>query len=64
MRSASAPRVAQLVCADAERLPFAAAAFDIVISSDLLEHLPDAETHLAEVARVLRAERALLSEDP
>jgi ubiquinone/menaquinone biosynthesis C-methylase UbiE len=46
---------AQLVCADAERLPFATASFDIVISSDLLEHLPDAETHLAEVARVLRA---------
>ena len=44
---------AALVAADAERLPFAAASFEIVISSDLLEHLPDAEAHIAEVARVL-----------
>lgn len=44
---------ARLVAADATQLPFADGAFDIVISSDVLEHLPDADAHLAEVARVL-----------
>jgi SAM-dependent methyltransferase len=46
---------AMLVSADAERLPFMDATFGIVVSSDLLEHLPDANAHLAEVARVLVA---------
>lgn len=46
---------ALFAAADAARLPFRAGAFDAVISSDLLEHLPgeDAERHIAEVARVL-----------
>jgi len=44
---------AALVGADAERLPFRDATFDIVVSSDVIEHLPDVEGHVAEVARVL-----------
>ena len=44
---------ALLVGADAERLPFADATFDVVVSSDVIEHLPDVEAHVAEVARVL-----------
>lgn len=44
---------AYLVIADAERLPFKAGVFDVVISSDLLEHLPDASEHINEVVRVL-----------
>lgn len=44
---------AALVGADAERLPFRDAAFDAVVSSDVIEHLPDVEGHVAEVERVL-----------
>jgi SAM-dependent methyltransferase len=44
---------ALLVGADAARLPFADAAFDVVISSDVIEHIPEVEQHVAEVARVL-----------
>lgn len=51
---ANAPH-ALLVGADAEQLPFRDAQFDVVISSDVIEHLPEAERHIAEVARVLAA---------
>ena len=44
---------APLVGADAEGLPFRDAAFDVVVSSDVIEHLPDVERHVAEIARVL-----------
>ena len=47
-------RGVRLVCGDAERLPFADESLDIVISSDLVEHLPDPDRHFQEVARVLR----------
>ena len=40
----------------AEYLPFADGAFDLVLSFDLLEHLPQVEGHLAEVRRVLRTD--------
>lgn len=43
-----------LVGADAEALPLAARSFDVVLSSDVVEHLPHLDRHLAEVARVLR----------
>jgi SAM-dependent methyltransferase len=42
------------VCGDAECLPFAAGSLDIVVSSDLVEHLSRPERHFREVARVLR----------
>lgn len=35
-------------------LPFADAAFDIVMSFDVFEHIPDSDAHLREVRRVLR----------
>jgi SAM-dependent methyltransferase len=40
--------------ADATALPFATASLDAVVFYDVLEHIPDAEGCLAEVARVLR----------
>lgn len=43
-----------LVAADAESLPFASDSFDLLLSSDLVEHLPDLDRHLAEAARVLK----------
>jgi ubiquinone/menaquinone biosynthesis C-methylase UbiE len=42
------------VCGDALRLPFAAATFDRVIAAEVLEHIPDDQTALFELARVLR----------
>jgi SAM-dependent methyltransferase len=37
-----------------ERLPFEDAAFDHVLCTEVLEHVPDPETLLREIARVLR----------
>jgi len=39
---------------DATRLPFAAGVFDLVVASDVLEHIPDDRAALAEIRRVLR----------
>ncbi len=39
---------------DALRLPFADGSFDRVIASEVLEHIPDDEAAMAELARVLR----------
>jgi 2-polyprenyl-3-methyl-5-hydroxy-6-metoxy-1,4-benzoquinol methylase len=38
--------------ADAQLLPFAAGQFDVVVAAEVLEHLPDPERGLAEMARV------------
>jgi SAM-dependent methyltransferase len=37
-------------------LPFATGTFDVVVSNDVLEHVADVDTALAEIARVLRPE--------
>lgn len=39
---------------DATRLPFAAASFDAVITSEVLEHIPNDTGALAELVRILR----------
>jgi len=39
---------------DDERLPFEAATFDLVMSFDVFEHIPNSDGHLAEVWRVLK----------
>jgi SAM-dependent methyltransferase len=46
--------VAGVVRGDATRLPFADASFDAVITSEVLEHVPDDTRALAELVRVLR----------
>lgn len=43
----------RIVGADAESLPFVTGSFDLVISSDVLEHLPDVRGHFGEIHRVL-----------
>ncbi len=45
---------ADVVLADAEHLSFLPETFDVVISSDVIEHLPDVDAHFAGVARILR----------
>lgn len=42
------------VTGDATRLPFADGAFDRVIASEVLEHVPDDKAAIAELVRVLR----------
>jgi SAM-dependent methyltransferase len=39
---------------DATRLPFATGSFDIVIASEVIEHIPDDDAALAEFHRVLK----------
>lgn len=53
-----------LIAADASRLPFREAAFDAVICTETLEHLPDDGGAVREVARVLRDGGALLGAVP
>jgi SAM-dependent methyltransferase len=44
----------QPVSADALKLPFANETFDRIICSEVLEHIPDDQTAIGELARVLR----------
>lgn len=44
----------QLVQGEAQRLPFADASFDVVISCETIEHMPDAQSALNEMYRVVR----------
>ena len=44
-----------LLTADITRLPFADQAFDLVICSEVLEHIPDHQKAAAELDRVLKA---------
>jgi SAM-dependent methyltransferase len=46
--------VAGVLRGDATRLPFPDASFDAVITSEVLEHVPDDTSALAELVRVLR----------
>jgi 2-polyprenyl-6-hydroxyphenyl methylase/3-demethylubiquinone-9 3-methyltransferase len=47
-------------CGQADSLPFADASFDIVWCTDVLEHLPDLPTAIAQIARVLKPGGLLL----
>jgi ubiquinone/menaquinone biosynthesis C-methylase UbiE len=43
-----------LAVGDALRLPFADDSFDVIVCSEVLEHIPDYEQAVAEIARILR----------
>ncbi len=49
---------------DGVRLPFADRSFDLVLSFDVFEHIPDSDAHLAEVRRVLRPGGSYLLQTP
>jgi SAM-dependent methyltransferase len=49
---------------DVADLEFEDAAFDVVVSFETIEHLPDRETYLREVARVLRPDGAYVVSTP
>jgi SAM-dependent methyltransferase len=51
---APADRLARAVRADLLALPFPDASFDIVMASEVLEHIPADEQAMGEIARVLR----------
>ncbi|HET9016790.1 MAG TPA: methyltransferase domain-containing protein [Thermomicrobiaceae bacterium] len=53
-----------VVTADVSYLPFASGSVDLLVASDVIEHLPDLDQHLAEVARVLRPGGAYLLKTP
>jgi SAM-dependent methyltransferase len=45
-------------------LPFAEGSFDVAMSFDVFEHIPDSDAHLAEVHRVLRPSGVYLIQTP
>lgn len=47
-----------------ERLPFADGSFDLVLSFDVFEHIPDSDAHLREVRRVLSVAGYYLLQTP
>jgi ubiquinone/menaquinone biosynthesis C-methylase UbiE len=53
----------RLECCDAKQLPFSAGTFAAVISNSIVHHIPEPEKVLAEMARVLQADGALLLRD-
>lgn len=55
---------AALVQGDAQTLPFADGAFDMVISCETIEHLPDVQSALREMHRVTRPGGRLLLTTP
>jgi 2-polyprenyl-3-methyl-5-hydroxy-6-metoxy-1,4-benzoquinol methylase len=62
--SVRAGRKFQRVVADAARLPFRAGQFDVILCLETLEHVEDAATTGAEIARVTRSRGLLLVTTP
>ncbi|HKN74638.1 MAG TPA: methyltransferase domain-containing protein [Candidatus Acidoferrum sp.] len=52
--AADAPLAAALIQADAQNLPFADSTFDLVISCETIEHLPDVQSAIRGMYRVTR----------
>jgi 2-polyprenyl-3-methyl-5-hydroxy-6-metoxy-1,4-benzoquinol methylase len=55
---------ASFVQADGLSLPVAASTFDVVIASEIIEHVDDAETFLIEASRPLKNDGALIVTTP
>jgi 2-polyprenyl-3-methyl-5-hydroxy-6-metoxy-1,4-benzoquinol methylase len=59
-RAAAAPFEPELARANLESLPFGDAEFDLVLCSQVVEHLLDVDAGLRELARVLRPDGTLI----
>jgi ubiquinone/menaquinone biosynthesis C-methylase UbiE len=62
--AAGVPCSATLTQGDAQRLPFADDSFDLVVSCETIEHLPEARTAMKEMHRVTRPGGRLLLTTP
>jgi SAM-dependent methyltransferase len=51
---------ADVVCGDAMRLPFPDEAFDMVLSTQVIEHVPDDRAFVKEAGRILKKEGRML----
>lgn len=60
----STPLPAVLVQGDAQYLPFADRSFDVVVSCETIEHLPQVQAAISEMYRVTRPGGRLLSTTP
>ncbi len=56
--------ICQLICADITRLPFSDNFFDLVICSEVLEHIPDDRKAVSELVRVLKPGRTMVISVP
>jgi SAM-dependent methyltransferase len=61
---AGAPNAVALARTDGTALPFRSGAFDVITSFETVEHIPDDESFLMELARVLSPHGALLMSTP
>jgi len=54
----------KFICGNATRLPFASASFDLLITMEMIEHVPSWPVFLAEAARALRPGGLLIVSTP
>lgn len=64
LRAADVPPSTTLIQGDAQNLPFADNAFDLVVSCETIEHLPDVESAMDGIYRVTRPGGKLLLTTP
>jgi ubiquinone/menaquinone biosynthesis C-methylase UbiE len=57
-------RVLSVVAGDAEQLAFASDSFDVVLASEVVEHLWNPQSFFSEAYRILKAKGYLLIETP
>jgi 2-polyprenyl-3-methyl-5-hydroxy-6-metoxy-1,4-benzoquinol methylase len=57
-------RIPTIVAGDAEQLAFASESFDVVLASEMVEHLWQPQNFLDEACRVLKADGYLIVETP
>jgi SAM-dependent methyltransferase len=62
--AAEVPPSAALIQADAQNLPFAGDSFDLLVSCETVEHLPDIQSAFSEMYRVTRPGGKLLLTTP
>jgi SAM-dependent methyltransferase len=62
--ASSPPSPPALIQADAQNLPFATASFDLLVSCETIEHLPDVQSAVNEMYRVVRPGARLLLTTP